>query len=609
MYRRKVLEINGDDTEISLPIVKFPPFKLRALLIEKDPVVWLHCLETYVKYMDYLLFESNVERVDDITRNNICIFVKSYLHEMAEDKSRVLSLGMNHDVAEVLSFLREKILVLLQRCGLLHLQVFGDSLWDLVKVYVDEKCSVVRALLDGSCKPSINTQKASLNRIPQVQQYLRHLVESGGFKRVDLKAFECLLSATPSKTTPFAKQFLNASWLEVLELLWAKGRGRFSAAAKQLEIITLLSVSAEDIANTTKEMGLVTLDTAELYPLLGSLLLDESFKQMKPDLTSAMPQFSLNLEETEETTGKLDTSVDESSLRAIGELFPNFTKHQLSYLLRQFEGSVEMATNAVFEDPSIIDGIPKEAQAETDGVLSADEADENETDEELELQSSKESRPSNKTSQSTVNQQVPDELRNRTLTRAMKLMYQADEDERDDTYDEAEVSRSMGKIAISDENSGNDNAQSTKTTVSDYDRIEGYLWDLLKQDNTLFERSKRGSSVRKSMRQQTNWSDEQIEGWARMLERSPQRARILEEKFMFRGNVKSGKTAYVKNQDSGITDKSKEIKAETGKNARKSPVTTQQVKRQQARNEKNKSSRANHNRKSGHDKKLSKVGI
>ncbi len=71
----------------------------------------------------------------------------------------------------------------------------------------------------------------------------------------------------------------------------------------------------------------------------------------------------------------------------------------------------------------------------------------------------------------------------------------------------------------------------------------------MKQDKSLFERNKRGSSSRKKIRQQTNWSDEQIEGWARMLERSPQRARLLEDKYMFRGNVKSGKTSYVKNRD------------------------------------------------------------
>ncbi|QLL34960.1 hypothetical protein HG536_0H03350 [Torulaspora globosa] len=592
MYRRKPVEINGDVAEISLPVVKFPPFKLRALLIEKDPVVWLHCLETYVKYMDYLLLENNIEKVDEITYNNICHFVKSYLHEMAEEKAKVLSLGMNSDVTEVLNILKDRILNLLQRCGLLHLQVHGDSLWDLVKVYVDQKSSVVRALLDGSCKPSINTQKASLSRISQVQKGLKHLVESGGFTRVDLRAFEDLLSDTPLKTTPFAKRFLTASWLETLEVLWAKGRGRFSTFAKQLAIITLFSVSAEDISRTTKDMGLATLDTAELYPLLGSLLLSENLRQMKPALVSSLPQFNVNIEE-------IASPLDESALAAIAELFPHLTKHQLSYLLRQFEGSVEMATNAIFEDPSIIDAIPKQAPSETD------HADENQTSEELAIHSSKKSYSSENASYGTVNQEVPDELRNRTLTRAMRLIYQADEDERDDTYDEAEVSRSVGKISIDDENENDSASNSSKTTVSEADRIEGFLWELLKEERSLFDRSTRGSKVRKWMKKETNWSDEQIEGWARMLEKSPQRARILEEKFMFRGNVKTGKTAYVKNRNDNEINNIRNDE-EVQKVPKKSSTTPADKKRQHARNERKKSSKANHNRKAAHDKKLSR---
>ncbi|QLQ82081.1 hypothetical protein HG537_0G03360 [Torulaspora globosa] len=596
MYRRNPVEINGDVTEISLPVVKFPPFKLRALLIEKDPVVWLHCLETYVKYMDYLLFKNNIEKVGEITKNNVCYFIKSYLHEMAEEKAKVLSLGMNSDVDEVLEALKERILDLVRKCGLLHLQVHGESLWDLVKVYVDQESSVVRSLLDGSCKPSINTQKASLNRIPQVQKVLKHLVESGGFTRVDLKAFEGLLSDTPLKTTVFAKQFLTTSWLETLELLWAKGQGRFSNFAKQLAIITLFSVSAEDISRITKDMGLTTLDTAELYPLLGSLLVSENFRRMKPGLASSLPHFNFNIEET-------DSPFDESALASIGELFPHLTKYQLSYLLRQFEGSVEMATNAIFEDPGIIDAIPRQASSGSDHGSPL--KDENETSEELAIRSSRKLHSSENTSGSAVGQEVPDELQNRILTRAMQLIYQADEDERDDTYDEAEVTRSVGKISIDDENENDSTSNSAKITVSEEDRIEGFLWELLKEQRPLFDRSTRGSKVRKWMKKETNWSDEQIEGWARMLEKSPHRARILEEKFMFRGNKRTGKTAYVKNRNDNQTNNAQNDE-EVQKVSKKSSTTPADKKTQQARNERKKSSRANHNRKAAHDKKLSK---
>lgn len=601
MYKRKVLEINGDYAQISLPIVKFPPFKLRAALIEKDPVVWLHCIETYVTYMEYLLFENNVEKIDDLTYNNLCIFIRSYLHEMAGERSRLLSLGMNHDVAEQLSILKELILTLIKKCGLLHLQIYGESLWDLVKVYVDDNDTQVRSLLDGSVRPSINTQKVQLNRIPQVQQYLKQLVESGMFNRIDLKSFENLLSEKPLKASKFGKRFLNAAWLETLEVWWAKGQGKFSSIARELETVTLLSASAEDIVEVSKELGISSVDTLSLYPLLGCFLIDEKFQSMSPGLSGLLPHFHLALQDEE--TNDESSYITEESLVAMGELLPSLSKDQLTHLLQKFEGNAELATNAVFEDPTLIDAIAREIS--TEGRPSTDE--ESDGAEELELSGHTAAAFEND-SNKVVRKQVPDELRNKTLTWAMQLMYQADEDERDDTYDEAEVSHSVGKISLEDSGESSSIA-ATSSTLSNYDNIERYLWDLLKQDKTLFERSKRGSKVRKDMKKDTTWSDEQIEGWARMLERSPQRARILEEKYMFRGNVKTGKRAYVKKEQQN--DDNSEAKREQ-KPSRPTNTNSQKPadkKRQQARNEKKKSSRANHNRKAGHDKKLSKAGV
>lgn len=598
MYRRKILEINGDQPQVSLPIVKFPPFKLRAALIEKDPVVWLHCIETYVTYMEYLLFENNVEKVDEVTYNNLCIFIRSYLHEMAEEKSKLLSLGMNHDVTVQLEILRDLIFSLIQKCGLLHLQIHGESLWHLVKVYVDDNGAKVRSLLDGSAKPSINTQKAHLNRIPQVQQYLKQLVESGLFNRVDLKTFECLLSGKPLKPNKFGRRFLDAAWLEILESWWAKGHGKFSSNAMELEAVTLLSASPEDIVRVTQELGISSVDTLNLYPLLGCFLINENFRRLLPALVALLPHLQLT-SGVDETIHNANY-VSEESLLAMKELLPSLSRHELTHLLEKFEGNVQLATNAVFEDPSLINTIPKEAAVKEES--SSDEQSEEEN--ELEL-SGKPALPADGESTRVVNKRVPDEVRNKTLTWAMQLMYQADEDERDDTYDEADVSHSVGRISLDVGDSSN-----TANSPSNYDNIERYLWDLLKQDRNLFERNKRGSKVRKGMKKDTNWSDEQIEGWARMLERSPQRARILEEKYMFKGNIKTGKRAYVKNKDGEeVGDKVPSKDQKPSKSSNQSPATPADKKKQQARNEKKKSSRANHNRKAGHDKKLSKAGV
>lgn len=125
---------------------------------------------------------------------------------------------------------------------------------------------------------------------------------------------------------------------------------------------------------------------------------------------------------------------------------------------------------------------------------------------------------------------------------------------KNDTYDEADVNRSdpSKRIGLQEDEESYDTKDDSNEVRQDhnYHIVEAYLWNLLKEDPKLFERSKRGTKVRKTMKEMTSWSDEKIEGWCRMLERSPTRARLLEKKFMFKGNSKTGKTSYVHNRDS-----------------------------------------------------------
>lgn len=125
------------------------------------------------------------------------------------------------------------------------------------------------------------------------------------------------------------------------------------------------------------------------------------------------------------------------------------------------------------------------------------------------------------------------------------------------------------------------------------------------------------------MKKETNWSDEQIEGWSRMIEKSPKRAQLLEEKYIFKGNVRQAKKTFTKARedkegfdhhvvDSTVNSPNTNSNNDSGREktpTTKEPLTKEQQKRKNARNEKLKSSRANHNRKAGHDKKLAKSGV
>ncbi|SCU84017.1 LAME_0C07822g1_1 [Lachancea meyersii CBS 8951] len=584
--RQKILEINGCD-KISLPFVKFPPFKLRAAMVEKDPVIWLHLLETYNQYFAYLMCEGRLELLDDSTYENMCLFVRQYLRELSDEEGKLLSLGMNNDVQEQLQLLRRWILALVKDCGLLHLQISCDTLWDFVKLYARDNPATVRSLVQGTLKPKINTQKAHLNRTYQLHQHLKQLVDNSRFSRVDLKALESLLSDKERKrANSFANQFLTAKWAETLES-WFKQDSKFIIAnAKNLGILTYVCASENRIVEVMSELNVNTLETLQLYPLMASLLLNNSSARHPTGLRSKLPFLRPLLENKIEARSLTIKSED---VLIISELFPSLTQGQIVKRLQVFHGNVDRTIESLFDDP-----LEAEEELTYGAPVPSTVKDLKTTEFQSEL------KKSDRVSKETVSvDHVPDEVRNKTLTRALSLLYQADEDEKDDTYDDAEAQ----PMAVPDEGS-------KSNSESSYEKAEGYLWELLKDNKTLFERSGRGSKTRKDMKFTTSWSDEQIEGWARMLERSPKRAQVLEEKYMFKGNVRTGKRAFVQNRNGSGDDRNNShvSKDDQKTQPRRALANGPGNKpRQNAKKEKNKASRANHNRKTGHDKKMSKV--
>ncbi|CUS21300.1 LAQU0S02e10572g1_1 [Lachancea quebecensis] len=590
----RVIEINGDD-KISLPIVKFPPFKLRAAMVEKDPVIWLHLLETYNQYFTYLMSEGHLEQLEDSTYENLCMFIKSYLRELSDEEGKLLSLGMNTNVCEQLQVLRSWVLTVIKTCGLLHLQISCDVLWDFVRLYVKENPGTVRLLVDGSLKPAINTQKAQINRIYQLHQHLKQLIESSKFTRVDLKALENLLSAGDKHTKPFTNQFLTAKWADILESWFSSDLKPLRDISKKIGVLSYLTASEDRIVELIPELNVFDLESLHFHPFLGSLLISEQFQihfsGIKAKLPFLRPLFAKNANKSH--------SLRAEDVQTILEVFPHLTVGQIERRLQAYDCDVERTINSFFESPTEADKAPL-----------VDEVTRNKHEEMKDINFESELRKADrlpKSDEVSNRDHVPDEIRNKTLTRALALLYQADEDEKDDTYDDAEVQRdALGNLDSEDRQSANGNAN---------DNIEAHLWQLLKVNKELFDRSSRSSKARKELKSKTSWSDEQIEGWARMLERSPKRAQILEEKYMFRGNIRTGKRAFVQNKNEGVAAQNKTERNDNAREVRSSSTApkaahqngTADKKKQNARKEKHKSARANHNRKSGHDKKISRV--
>lgn len=569
-----------DNVYVELPVAQFPPFKLRSSMVDKDPVIWVHEIEVYITYIQTLL--QLKRQLSQRSEQQLCLFLKSYLHEIAEEQGQILSLGLiNVQITQNLDILRSWILELIKQLGVLNLKLNGAALWDFAKVYAAKNATIVKGIIDGTYKPK---DKKTINSISLVHKHLEHLITNGKFEKHDLETLAVLLQKsakvqTESKATkePFLKQtkakkgtsfgetFVTLSWIDMLEKLYANGEGKFSKLVRNLAVLSLVSVPIAKVASIGTELGINTYSSLRLYPLFGGIIASESFKELNPGIEQRFP-FLIKQPKSD---------VNEADVKTLTELFPDLSISHTAKLLKKHNNNVEEVTMLLLEHPE-----------------AAIEKKEDKSRHVMENKTKNVKLLSNRSKlQKESELHVPDELKNKTLTSALRLMYEADEDEHDDTYDEAE--------AVTPDEKGK------------FDKAEKILWEAYKRDPNVFAKPNRRWNERQQLVQTLHWSHEQIEGWARMLEKEPRRVRILEQKYQFRGNKPQRRTE----EDEEIAEErrpppSSSTDSHNDQNKKKPNQTVKanpaNVKRQNAKNEKNKSSKANHNRKSGHDKKMAR---
>ncbi|KIJ61646.1 hypothetical protein HYDPIDRAFT_96195 [Hydnomerulius pinastri MD-312] len=184
----------------------------------------------------------------------------------------------------------------------------------------------------------------------------------------------------------------------------------------------------------------------------------------------------------------------------------------------------------------------------------------------------------------------------------------------DDDFDEA--GGSDVKVIGDGEGSGDEDGEERGV---DPTKPETILELAYIREPRLFDRdgTTRRSKARADLKTQTGWSDEQIEGWRIMLERNPKKDRIL-QKHEFAGNRVEDAPAAESSGDSnrppsevpgrgrgrGVGGGRGRGRGRGGGGGGPSDGTT----RDRAFKDKNKASRANHNRKRGHDKKMARAG-
>lgn len=214
--------------------------------------------------------------------------------------------------------------------------------------------------------------------------------------------------------------------------------------------------------------------------------------------------------------------------------------------------------------------------------------------------------------------------------------FDSDDDERDDTYDVADVGGTVDAATVSTDAEAEVEAQNRRAADLDMTLFRAY-----KSNAAVFSRDSntRRSQPRTSLKRETNMTDEAIEGWAVMLSRDPKRLAKLESRLAMEAGGAGGgplnqpslpPTSYRKPQPSEETSGDEDESAGPGgvrggrggrggqgrgrgrggrgRGGRPPQGGEQSSAVAHQRKEQNKASRANHNRRQQRAKKIARGG-
>ncbi|ETN38133.1 uncharacterized protein HMPREF1541_07757 [Cyphellophora europaea CBS 101466] len=253
--------------------------------------------------------------------------------------------------------------------------------------------------------------------------------------------------------------------------------------------------------------------------------------------------------------GKVDAAEElhihqTSQVSQIHELFPDLPNGYILRLLDHFNDDVEQVTAALLE-PASLPGDLQEPSAFTDTPIPQPDLAPRSTPPPLPQRknvfdnddfdkfkvSSKQLHKGRRDIKINEPETMEEHSRSKAAIMAALSRFDADDDERDDTYDAADVGGSV------DQSVDTDSRPRAEPTLEQSPHEE-VLYRAWKDDSSLFARDSktRISNVRQDLKRQTGMSDEQIEGWAIMLGRDPALQRKMQQKYSvvntFMGNQK-----------------------------------------------------------------------
>ncbi|KAF2219851.1 hypothetical protein BDZ85DRAFT_35664 [Elsinoe ampelina] len=642
------------------PFAAFPPASVRAGL---NPEQWSQAIEVWLTVANIWLSAPDSQfRGEEQLHSHLSSFLRSFYNELFRSSKKGSLLESNQTLQ-----LRKSTFLLSHRLLLGSVKENGKDLLDVSFLgafsYAHLKSHALVGLLAKLWAQYETQIRASLKK---TRSTLIGILESDqpNAAEADLRRLVPLLHSLPVAGAFMAE---GSELMDAMFLAYDHASANLRSALVPVAYLSLSSLTKDDTSNrsalldhlyslkaqaeTSKQSLNLLVDLVTNTPLLAKLQgkPGEKGAERARTLAASLQSFkSISIARSRPkksfrpNKGKGIANNDAvgdrhihllSKITQIQDLFPDLGSGFIARLLDNYDEDVELVTSHLLEDslPAHLSNLDRALQladpADTDPIS-------NFTPSTTPPQSSLPTRRnifdnddfdrlavdpnSYSKGRTTTSRTADDELADRTRAPqkahilSALAAFDSDDDERDDTYDEADVGGTVDKAAPD----GEDEAE----IDIGGDANEELLFRMWREDVSLFARDARRGKGREELKGKTNMTDEALEGWAVMLGRDPRRLRRLEGKYAFDGGQREiERTAYREGDGEGDDSAGRGGFRGRGRGRGRGlfrgrgnvagEASDSQTQAARHRKEANKGSRANHNRRDQRARKMARGGF
>lgn len=536
------------DFFFDVDIPKYPRYEIRKVLIENETELGDRLsiiLKAYIDVLKWSCSATIYSTCSKKTQKLILNFVKSYLEENSiEYVENNEIFNIKNELKEKLLEIRKYIFLFVKNYGFVKTEFFGPNIWDFIIVYIKQNTAAVRKLVDGSLMSKYNDKRSMrVSFIPVLKTYLISKIKDNNFSRTDLTFLSFLLGQKIDqfKKKPiftdcnvnvkvvnkkvnhdftFSSNFVDENWIKSLEDLYSEKQVSKQDVIREVMIISLISLSSKGIIELIEFF-----DKEDLY-LFRQITSSYGYGQLFP----AIKKFYLKLNSKNTMKKKLSED-DESKLEFLLNLFPKLNKEKCEqYVINN--PNIESKLSDLLETPEKHDEFINEIN---NMKIENNFVDQNSDYFKLNKLSTK--------NFNNFDSEMSENLKQKTLDIALKLIYDDDDDDSDVSLYECEAADSVFLETNQEKNRFSDLETPSKKKeklISNtlYVKNDEILFSLFKCEGPeLFEKTSRKSKRRKSLKEKLNWSDEQLEAWYKMLIRNPKKFKQLEINYFYNRNT------------------------------------------------------------------------